>query len=115
MTAAYRLVDREQCLVIGLGSSSKAASAEYCGLSGDSRSAAREGFLLGLQEAVKVVNPRGVPQFAQRLGFDLPDALPRQVVQLANFLQRVAVPIQQAKAHFEDLPLALADTGHNRA
>jgi hypothetical protein len=45
------------------------------------------------------------------LGID--NALPRDLVQGANFLQRVAVPADQAEAHFEDPPLALDDTGQN--
>src|SRR5436190_1902432 len=68
---------------------------------------------MSLKEAAQVVSPRGMPQLAQRLGLDLPDALPRDAVQVANFLQRVAEPIDQAKAHFEDLSFAFSESGQN--
>src|SRR5271169_5807875 len=42
-----------------------------CVQGGHSRTAVRESFLLGLKEAAQVVSPCGVPQFAQRLGFNL--------------------------------------------
>ena len=45
-------------------------------------------------------------QFAQRLGFDLPDALAGDVVHLAYFFERAVVTINQAKTHFEDVPFA---------
>src|SRR5208282_3563567 len=80
---------------------------------GDSRSADRDGFLLGLEEAVKVASPGWVPQFAQGLGFDLADALAGHAVQIANFLEGVAVAIDQPKAHFEDVPFPRAEQGQN--
>ena len=46
----------------------------------------------------------GNPRFAGR-------ALREWIV--PNFLQRVAAPIDQPKAHFEDCPLAFRDTGQN--
>src|SRR6267142_5118667 len=59
----------------------------------------REGFLFGFEKTLKVVDARGVPQFAQRLGFDLADALPSHVIYFPDFLERVAVAIRHAKAH----------------
>ena len=42
-----------------------------------------------------------------------PRAFCRHVIYSPNFLQCRAVAIRQAKAHFEDLPLPLADGGGN--
>src|SRR5664280_974879 len=80
---------------------------------GGSRSAPREGFLLGLEEAVKVVSPGGVAQLAQGLGFDLADALAGHAVQITNFLEGVAAAIDQPKAHFEDVPFPGTEHGQN--
>src|SRR6267154_4827590 len=78
-----------------------------------SRSAVGSIFLMGFEKAVKVVSPGGMAQLAQRLGFDLADSLARDAVQVANFLEGVAEPIDQAKAHFEDLLLASGESGEN--
>src|ERR1051325_3751850 len=66
-------------------------------------------FLFGLEEAAQVVSARGVPQFAQRLGFDLADAFASHAIDISDLLQRVSVPIDQAETHFEDLLLALTE------
>src|SRR5579864_6780719 len=54
-----------------------------------------------------------MPELTQRLGFDLTDALPRDVVQASDFLQSVAVAIDQTEPHFEDRPLTCAETGQH--
>ena len=45
-------------------------------------------------------------QLAQRLGFDLADALARDVELFAHFLERVRLAVDQAEAHAEHLLLA---------
>jgi hypothetical protein len=49
----------------------------------------------------------GMAHFAQRLGFDLADALAGDVELAAHFLQRARVAVAQAEAQFQDLALAL--------
>src|SRR5258707_10067292 len=70
-------------------------------------------FRTGLQETVEVVCPRGMAQLAQSFGFNLADPLAGDTVQGADFLQRVAVPIDQTKTHFENFALPLAQTRQN--
>ena len=48
----------------------------------------------------------GVAQFAQRLGFDLADALARDREVLADFFERVLAAVLQAEAHLDDLLFA---------
>src|SRR5207253_10191026 len=55
----------------------------------------------GIQKGAKFSTARRVTQFAQGLGFDLPDALAGDSEALAYFLKRVLASIIQAKAHFD--------------
>src|SRR5438067_1824295 len=55
------------------------------------------------EERAKFARPRGVPQLAERLGFDLPDALARDREALADFLQRVLAAVADTEAHLDDL------------
>ena len=52
-------------------------------------------------------------QLGQGLGLNLTDALARHGKLLPNFLQRVALAILQAKAHFDNLLLAITQGGEN--
>jgi len=54
-----------------------------------------------------MANTRRMAQFAQRLGLDLADAFARDVIHLADFLERAFVTVEQAEAHFENFALAL--------
>ena len=53
-------------------------------------------------------------QLAQRLGFDLPDALPGDAKLLAHFLQRVPLTVNQPEPHLQHLPLSLAERVQDR-
>src|SRR2546430_271631 len=59
-----------------------------------------------LDEAAQLLRPRWMAQLAQRLGFDLPDALARDVELLADFLQRVIGVHLDPEAHPKHLGLA---------
>ena len=52
-------------------------------------------------------------QLAQRLGFNLANTLTRHVVAIADFLERKARAIHQAKAHFENRALPLTQQGQD--
>src|SRR5436190_23319343 len=58
-----------------------------------------------LEKRAQPMAPAGMPQLAQRLRFDLPDALARDREVLADFLQRVLAAVFQAEAHLDDLLL----------
>jgi hypothetical protein len=60
-----------------------------------------------------MASPFRRPKLAESLGFDLPDALARNLVEVADFLEGMAAAIDQAKAHFEDLPFPFAEAGEN--
>ena len=47
-----------------------------------------------------------MPQLAERLGFDLPDALAGYGEVLADLFERVLAAVFQAEAHFDDLLFA---------
>ena len=49
----------------------------------------------------------GMPQFAERFRFDLPDALARHAEVLPHFLQRVVLTVFEAEAHLQHFALAL--------
>src|ERR1700687_807373 len=59
-----------------------------------------------LDKAAQLLRPRRMAQLAQRLGFDLPDALARDVELLADFLQRVIGVHLDSEAHPQHLGLA---------
>src|SRR5207245_10306345 len=62
-----------------------------------------------VEEGAQPVTAAGMPEFAQRLGFDLPDTLARYREVLANFFERVFAAILQAEAHLDDLLFARAE------
>ena len=59
------------------------------------------------EEAFELADARRVTHLAQRLGFDLADALAGDPELPAHFLQRAAVAVDQAEAQFQHLALAL--------
>src|SRR5262245_42247337 len=59
-----------------------------------------------LEEAFQVHTPHGVLQLADRLGFDLPHTLARDLEDAADLFERVRVAILQAVAKADDLALA---------
>ena len=58
------------------------------------------------EEAAELVRARRVAQLAQRLDFDLADALAGDGERLADFLERVLAAVLQPEAHLDDLFLA---------
>ena len=59
-----------------------------------------------LQVVLELAAARGVAQLAQRLGFDLADALARHVELLAHLLERAGAAVLQAEAQLQHAPLA---------
>src|ERR1043166_6146630 len=59
-----------------------------------------------LEERTQLAAARRMPQLAQRLGFDLPDAFARDGEALADFFQRVLAAVADAEAHLNDLLFA---------
>src|SRR6476619_3436596 len=53
------------------------------------------------EEGAKLAASRWMAQLAQRLGFDLPDALARHREALADFLERVLAAVAHAEAHLD--------------
>src|ERR1019366_1439475 len=68
---------------------------------------------VGFEEALQMAEAGGVTELAERLRFDLADALASDVVHVSDFFQRAAVAINEAKAHFDNLPFAFRETGQN--
>jgi hypothetical protein len=64
----------------------------------------------GVQEGAQAMTAAGMTQLAERLGFDLTDALARDGEVLANLFERVLAAILQAKTHLDDLFLARAQS-----
>src|SRR5262250_422299 len=58
------------------------------------------------EERPQLAAARWMAQLAQRLGFDLPDALARDGEALADFLERVLAAVADAEPHLDDLLLA---------
>ena len=54
-----------------------------------------------IQERSQLPRPARVPQFAQRLRLDLPDALAGNSKALAHFFQRVLAAVFETKPHLE--------------
>src|SRR5215470_3269902 len=59
-----------------------------------------------LEEAPQFLGPRGMSELPQRLGFDLPDALPGHREVLADLFQRVLAAVAEAEAQAQHLLLA---------
>src|SRR3979411_2805712 len=62
--------------------------------------------LLAVDEALELLRPARVPQLAERLGLDLPDALAGHLEVLADLLEGVIALLADAEAHAQDLLLA---------
>src|SRR5262249_44330793 len=58
------------------------------------------------EERLQLAAARWVPQLAERLRFDLPDALAGDREALADFLQRVLAAVSNAEPHLDHLLLA---------
>src|SRR5512140_2007322 len=57
------------------------------------------------QEGLQHAAAGGVPQLAQRLGFDLANALPGDGKALSDFFQRMLAPVAEPEPHLDDLLL----------
>ena len=55
------------------------------------------------EKRAELVGALGVAQLAQRLGFDLADALARDGELLADFFERVLASVLHPEAHLDDL------------
>src|SRR6266542_678269 len=64
------------------------------------------GSAYGLQERLQLFGPRRMPEFAQGLGLDLPDALACHVEGAADLLESVLRDVADAETHLQDLLLA---------
>src|SRR5260370_39436519 len=58
-----------------------------------------------LEIVFQLLAPARMPQLAQRLGLDLPDALPGHPEALPHFFQRPLVPVDQAEAQLQHAAL----------
>src|SRR3954468_8954137 len=58
------------------------------------------------QKRAKLAAARGMPQFPERLRFDLTNALARDGEALPDFFERVLAAVADAKSHLDDLLLA---------
>jgi hypothetical protein len=56
-----------------------------------------------LQEAMQLADAGRMPHFAERFGFDLPDAFARDAELFADFFQGAGVTVADAEAEFENL------------
>src|SRR5262245_43711705 len=61
-----------------------------------------------IEEAHQLLAAAGLLELADGFGFDLADAFPRDLEDVADFFQRVAVAVAQAVPQLDDLPLAVA-------
>ena len=60
----------------------------------------------GFKKDAELARAGGVPQLAERLGFDLADALAGEGKRLSHFFERVLPAVFQPEAHLDDLFLA---------
>src|SRR2546422_6807458 len=65
-------------------------------------------FLIGLEEALEMMNAGRVPQLAQGLGFNLANAFAGDFVLFANLFEGAFVTIDQSKTHLQDFALTLS-------
>src|SRR5487761_2742424 len=66
-----------------------------------------------LQKPLQMADARGMAHFAERLGFDLADALARDAKLLADFFERARVAV--AEAQFQNFPLAFVQAAQHVA
>src|SRR2546423_14468635 len=70
-------------------------------------------YFLDFQKSVQMAEAGGMPHFAERLGFDLTDALASHPELAAHFLQGAGKTVTQAEAQFQHFALALAPAGEH--
>ena len=69
--------------------------------------------VIGLvQEVLELLAAAGVTELAQRLGFDLADALARDVELLANLFERAGTAVLDAEAQLQDFLLTRGEVLH---
>jgi hypothetical protein len=74
--------------------------------------AIEEGFdVLNLQEAVELADPGWMPHFAQRFGFNLPDAFPGDPELFAHLFQGAGIAIANPKSEFQNFSFAFVQAG----
>ena len=66
-----------------------------------------------VQEVLELLAAAGVTELAQRLGFDLADALARDVELLADLFERAGTAVLDAEAQLQDLPLTRGEGGEH--
>ena len=71
--------------------------------------------LCDFQIAVQLADARGVPHFAERFGFDLPDALARDPELAADFFERPRVAIAEAETQLQYPSFALGQAAQHVA
>ena len=64
-------------------------------------------------EGFQLAAAAGVAELAESLGFDLPDALARDLEALADFFQRVLGAVFEAEAHLDDTLFARGEGAEN--
>src|SRR3954454_7960554 len=76
--------------------------------------AVHEPTALLLEIVTQLLGPRRVPQLRQRLGLDLPDALPGDAELLADLFESARVTVGQSEPELDDLLLALGERVQDR-
>src|SRR3954454_18806161 len=76
--------------------------------------AVHERTALLLEVVTQLLGPRRVPQLRQRLGLDLPDALPGDAELLADLFESARVAVGQSEPELDDLLLALGERVQDR-
>jgi hypothetical protein len=71
--------------------------------------------LFEFQKSVQLPDARGVPHFAERLGFDLPDALARDPELAADFFERARVAISKAEPQLQHFSFAFGQAAKHVA
>src|SRR5580693_7057296 len=66
-----------------------------------------------IEERPQAMAAAGMAQLAQRLGFDLANALPRHREVLADLFERMLAAVLQTEAHLDDLLFARAERLQN--
>ena len=66
-----------------------------------------------VQEVLELLAAAGVTELAQRLGFDLADALTRDVELLADLFERAGTAVLDAEAQLQDFLLTRGEGGEH--